>query len=148
MTTKAPREQRTTSRNDELKVMLEHLRGELLHEVQGKIRDARADDARERDVLDEGERSEVGGQSELGFALLQMTAETLDKVDIALRRLQEGGYGNCVECLASISEARLRALPFAVRCTGCEDAREVGEHYERSMMLDRRSTPLFADRTY
>lgn len=113
--------------------MLEERRQDLRREVQKKVRHARADGALEYDVVDESERSELDGQRELGFVLIQMATETLDKIDVALGRLEEGTYGDCVECLEPISEARLRALPFAVRCTPCEGARETTEQRERSI---------------
>ena len=47
------------SRDHELRTMLEGRRRELVLEVQGKIRDGRRDFANEREVLDEGESSEV-----------------------------------------------------------------------------------------
>ena len=46
-------------------------------------------------------------------------------------RLEEGTYGDCFECGDEISEPRLRALPFAVRCKDCEEARETAEQRER-----------------
>ena len=122
-----------TSRYDELKKMLEDRRRELLNEVQGKIRDARADGGKERDVLDQGESSEVDIQEDIEFALIQMKSETLNKIDAALRRLEDGSYGDCFECGEEIAEARLRALPFAVRCKDCEEARESAEQRERLM---------------
>ena len=53
-----------TSRYNELKKMLEERRRELLSEVQGKIRDVRAESGKERDVLDQGESSEVDIQED------------------------------------------------------------------------------------
>jgi DnaK suppressor protein len=133
------------SRYDELKKMLEDRRRELMNEVQGKIRDARADGGKEREVLDQGESSEVDIQEDIEFALIQMKAETLNKVDAALRRLDERTYGDCFECGEEISEARLRALPFAVRCKDCEEARETAEQRERVMAQRRGSSALFFD---
>ena len=104
--------------------MLEERRRELMSEVQGKIRDVRAEGGKERDVLDQGESSEVDIQEDIEFALIQMKSETLNKINEALRRLEEGTYGNCFECGDEIAQARLRALPFAVRCKDCEEARE------------------------
>ena len=51
----------------------------------------------------------------------------------ARRRLEDHTYGDCFECGDQISEARLRALPFAVRCKDCEEARETAEQRERAM---------------
>jgi hypothetical protein len=61
------------SRYDELKKMLEARRRELMSEVQGKIRDARAEGGKEREVLDQGESSEVDIQEDIEFALIQMS---------------------------------------------------------------------------
>jgi DnaK suppressor protein len=132
------------SRDIELTRMLEGRRRTLLDDVQGKIRDGRRDSTSEREVLDEGESSEVDIQDEIGFALLQLKAETLHNIDLALRRLDEGTYGQCFECGDQIAEARLRALPFAVRCRDCEEAREATELRER-MSQRRSSSALFVN---
>jgi DnaK suppressor protein len=134
-----------TSRYNELKTMLEERRRELLSEVQGKIRDARAESGKERDVLDQGESSEVDIQEDIEFALIQMKSETLNKINQALRRLDEGTYGNCFECGDEIAEPRLKALPFAVRCKDCEEARETAEQRERMMARRSGSSGLFFD---
>ena len=134
-----------SSRHDELKTMLETRRRELVREVRVKIRDARTDSILERDVLDQGESSEVDTQDAIGFALIQMKAETLDKIDAALQRLGEGTYGDCVECGAEIAGPRLRALPFAVRCRDCEEARETVERRERVVTERRDSSALFLE---
>ena len=132
------------NRYNELRKMLEDRRRELLNEVQGRIRDVRLEGNKERDVLDQGESSEVDIQEDIEFALIQMKSETLTKIDAALRRLEDGTYGDCFECGDQISEARLRALPFAVRCKDCEEARETAEQRERAM-AKRGGSNLFFD---
>jgi DnaK suppressor protein len=64
---------------------------------------------------------------DIEFALIQMKAETLDQINQALSRLDEGAYGYCLECGEEIPERRLRAPPFAIRCKDCEEALEVEE---------------------
>jgi DnaK suppressor protein len=145
-TTKATKQAASkTSRYTELKKMLEDRRRELQHSVQGKMRDVRAEGGKDRDVLDQGEGAEVDIQEDIEFALIQMKSETLNKVDAAIRRLEEGTYGDCFECGDEISEARLRALPFAVRCKDCEEARETAEQRERMMARKSGSSALFYD---
>jgi RNA polymerase-binding transcription factor len=129
-------------RDHELTKMLKDRRRRLVYEVQGKIRDGRRDHTKERGVLDEGESSEVDIQEEIEFALIQMKAETLKKIDAALRRIGEGTYGECFECGEEIPEARLGALPFAVRCRDCEEAREAAELRERMTQRRISSTPF------
>jgi len=134
-----------TNRYNELRKMLEERRRQLMSEVQGRIRDVRSSEGKDREVLDQGESSEVDIQEDIEFALIQMKSETLNKIDAALRRLEENTYGNCFECGDEISEARLRALPFAVRCKDCEEARETAEQRERLMARRSGSSALFFD---
>ncbi len=143
-TTKTTKVAAKTSRYNELRMMLEARRRELMSAVQGKIRDVRSAEGKEREVLDQGESSEVDIQEDIEFALIQMKAETLNKINEALLRLEEGRYGRCFECGEEISEGRLRALPFAVRCKDCEEAREVAQQRERSTQR-RGTSSLFYD---
>jgi len=136
-----------SSRYNELKKMLEDRRRELMNEVQGKIRDARAEGGKEREVLDQGESSEVDIQEDIEFALIQMKSETLNKIDAALRRLDDGTYGDCFECGEEIAQPRLRALPFAVRCKDCEEARETAEQRERLAQRRGSASAFFFDMT-
>jgi DnaK suppressor protein len=141
------REQRNTERYDAMKAILEERRREIMSEVQGRMRDVRAEGANGavQGVLDAAESSELDIQDEIEFALIQMKAETLNKIDEALRRLEEGTYGNCFECGDEINEKRLRALPFAVRCKDCEEAREVKVQRDRLMAQRRGAASLFID---
>jgi DnaK suppressor protein len=140
-------DEQVRSRYSELKQMLDARRRELFAEVQGKIRDVREEASwggKQGEVLDAGESSESDIQDDIEFALIQMKSETLNKVNDALGRLEHGTYGNCFECGEEIAEKRLRALPFAVRCKDCEEAREVAERRERQL-ASRRGASLFAD---
>jgi DnaK suppressor protein len=111
-------------RRHELARVLDERRRELAQEIEGKLRGPRHYTANEREVLDQGESSELDFQFEIGFALLQIKVETLKAIDAATPRLEEGNYGRCVECDDEIHTARLQALPFAVRCRECEATRE------------------------
>ena len=144
-TRKSTKTSSKTSRYNELKKMLEDRRRQLMSDVQGRIRDVRGEGSKDREVLDQGESSEVDIQDDIEFALIQMKSETLNKINEALRRLDEGTYGNCFECGDEVAEARLRALPFAVRCKDCEEARETAEQRERMLAQRRGSSTLFFD---
>ena len=43
----------------------------------------------------------------------------LDKIDQALKRIEDGTYGICVSCGEEISEERLDVVPHAPRCRHC-----------------------------
>ncbi|MEP7304652.1 MAG: TraR/DksA C4-type zinc finger protein [Acidobacteriota bacterium] len=131
----------TTLRNAELKHILTERRCAIQDQVQSRIRDGRNG---LKDRGDDLEQSDADVQGDLEFALLQMRAETLARIDEAILRLDAGEYGSCFECAEEISERRLRALPFAVRCQACEERREQGQRSARQLALRRGSLSLFA----
>jgi DnaK suppressor protein len=146
--TKTATEATPKSRYTELKQMLEERRREIQAEVQGKMRDVRSEGTwggKLNEVFDAVESSEADIQDDIEFALISMKSETLNKINDALMRLEQGDYGNCFECGEEIAEKRLRALPFAVRCKDCEEAREVAEQRERQMAARRGTSSLFFD---
>src|SRR5215510_8893020 len=134
-------------RYNELKQMLLGRRRELQAQVQDKMRDVRAtgEVTKLSEVFDAGESSEADIQEDIELALIQMKSETLSRVDDALTRLEQGTYGNCFDCGEEIAEKRLRALPFAVRCKDCEEARENAEQRERQLQARRGAAALFLD---
>jgi DnaK suppressor protein len=134
--------ERMDRRYKELYKMLEDRRSELQDEVMTSMRDRALvqDSGRPIDPVD---RSVTDIQGDIEFALTQMKSETLNKVNDALARLEHGNYGNCFECGDEISEKRLSALPFAVRCKDCETARELAEQRERQLAQRRGTSSLF-----
>jgi DnaK suppressor protein len=88
------------------------------------------------------EPGEAGGSVEssadtfardVGAALLEATARTVRSIRQALHRLEDGGYGRCVDCASAIAAQRLRALPFAERCRECQQRCDSEPH--RSSLL-------------
>ena len=130
----------------ELRRILEERRQDMMVEVHDRMRDVRTESnsATMLGVLDSVETSEADIQDEIEFSLIQMKAETLTKIEEALQRLKIGAYGNCFECGEEVSEQRLRALPFAIRCTVCEEERE--QETRKSTAQERSDLEaLFAD---
>jgi DnaK suppressor protein len=141
-TTKVPH----IGRHDELHHILEERRREIVSQVNAKMKDVRVEGAGGiMQPVEMGDLSDASIQDDIDFALIQMKSETLQRIDEALRRLEEGSYGNCFECGDEISEQRLRALPFAVRCKDCEEAREAAAQRERFYSQRRPGGSLFLD---
>jgi DnaK suppressor protein len=147
MATMNTKNRMSTERYRDLKQMLEGRKREIQGQLHERIRDVRTDNGSGKlnTVLDPVESSEAGIQEDIEFALIQMKAETLNKVNEALGRLEEGAYGNCFECGEEIAQQRLRALPFAVRCRECEEARENAQRRERMAAQRQSSSALFFD---
>jgi DnaK suppressor protein len=132
----------SVARESELRQLLHSRRTGIQNRVHDRIREARSD--RTQEAGDSVDHSDAGAQQAIDFALIQMNAETAGRIEQAMVRLDAGEFGYCFECKEEISEARLRALPFALRCTDCEVRREAGQ--ERAKQADQRhGSSLYSD---
>ena len=50
----------------------------------------------------------------------QRDIDELEQVELALKRLDAGTYGNCVDCCEPIPLERLRVQPATQRCAVCQ----------------------------
>jgi DnaK suppressor protein len=134
---------RKTIRLAALRQMLITRRREMEDEVHSRLHDSRSNAA--TDVRDEGEVADGHIQTELRMTVLQMRTQAAVSIDEALRRLDAGKYGACAECQQEITERRLRAMPFAVRCQACEQRREEAREQAGQIAGRRDSLSLFPD---
>ncbi len=49
---------------------------------------------------------------------------SIRKIELALKRLDEGSYGYCEDCGEEISMERLKVIPFALLCRDCQETKE------------------------
>ena len=61
---------------------------------------------------------------EVDLAFTDQERLELADIGLALQRLDGDDYGLCVDCGEAIAFERLRVQPQALRCIGCEQARE------------------------
>jgi len=64
---------------------------------------------------------------ELNATLLENQEYIRDEVLHALKRIDEGTYGNCENCGRPILEERLELLPYTRYCTACAEALQAGK---------------------
>ncbi|ATB26741.1 TraR/DksA family transcriptional regulator [Melittangium boletus] len=110
------------TRADELmniRNLLQRRRRAILSANEGTHRELSALKDQERDP-----EYEEQAQAELADYTLSTLMESQRRevmlIDAALRRMDMGVFGECVDCGGDISIERLEALPFAIRCE--EDA--------------------------
>jgi RNA polymerase-binding protein DksA len=61
---------------------------------------------------------------ELDYTLEENSEHVLSEIDAALKRIEDGTYGQCSNCGKQIPEERLEALPYATLCIDCQRLRE------------------------
>ena len=84
----------------------------------------RAEVAAEHFGQPEDPRAQVATERELEFALGERETARLAAVEAALARIEAGSYGECTDCGANITAARLHAQPEAARCVHCQEKAE------------------------
>jgi DnaK suppressor protein len=85
---------------------------------------SRADVAAEHFEHPEDSPAQVSTERELEFALDERETAELAQLDEALKRIDTGTYGQCVDCGTDIPAARLHAAPEAARCIACQAKHE------------------------
>jgi DnaK suppressor protein len=98
---------------------LEEQRSALTNSIKaaGSARDS--DHGREV-VKDPYGAASMTHDDEITFTLADQRARQLKEVTRALEEFNAGRYGICRECGEPIAKARLKVMPFATRCVGCQ----------------------------
>ena len=58
-------------------------------------------------------------EQEFTLSLMQSEEGTLDLIESALERIEDGVYGQCEECGVKIPKTRLNAIPYTTLCVKC-----------------------------
>ena len=83
---------------------------------------------RDRDALaidtspDELDRIQHATEREMAIDNLERQSDRLRDVQAALRRIDGGTFGTCLDCEGGISLKRLAAVPWTASCIVCQDA--------------------------
>jgi DnaK suppressor protein len=78
-------------------------------------------------------------ERELALGTLARESVGLRDTRAALRRLDDGSFGACIDCEEDISLKRLAAVPWAARCIPCQ------ERADREKVQGDDSEPLQAE---
>jgi DnaK suppressor protein len=105
----------TTSATRRAQLQAEHDR------LTGQLHDLGLD----RDSFDEGfaDSGQVTAERGEVEALAGTLRETLQDINAALGKIEQGTYGLCESCGRPIAEARLEAMPAARLCIACASKR-------------------------
>lgn len=120
----------------ELREKLERERAELVSKSKLALDEIQSENERGgRDSVDES--TEEQGTATM-LELKGRESAQLTKIKRALQRLEEGSYGECVDCGEAIPVKRLQARPAAVMCIDCKEQKERSER-------DRKKRPGLMD---
>lgn len=123
-TTKSVEPLRIPGDVDELRADLEVRRVELLtlYEHDMHVGQDTADESADDSI----DRANNSFNRELMFSLSDTERRMLILVEEACDRMDKGEYGQCDHCGETIGRARLKAVPWARYCIGCQESEERG----------------------
>ncbi len=108
---------------DVLRRQLTERRRVLLETRQAQQGELRALQSQDRTPEYE-EGAQVKTADDVLTTLSESARREVMQIDAALGRMDEGEYGECIECGQEIPLERLRALPYTLRCQEDEEQRE------------------------
>jgi DnaK suppressor protein len=73
------------------------------------------------------ETVQLAGDRELAVRTLERESKSLMQVDAALKRIDHGEFGICLECEEPISTKRLAVVPWAAYCLQCQQLHDMRE---------------------
>lgn len=71
---------------------------------------------------------------DVGVAQVVRDTRELEEVEVALRHVADGSYGECIDCGKAIPPARLEANLAALRCVPCQERLEAREEGVRTAL--------------
>jgi DnaK suppressor protein len=98
---------------------------DLKYELEARLADLEARLSNiKRDVTqahsgDSAEQAQERENDEVVDAIGNETALSINIIQAALGRIENGTYGACDQCGESITQERLKAIPEATRCLNC-----------------------------
>jgi len=98
-----------------------------LEELDAEIRanEERAEEGKDmNEVTDRKDEASSRQSGEVDEAQLQRATQQRLQIEAALRRMNQGTYGDCVDCGEPIAMQRLLVQPAAKRCAACQAANE------------------------
>jgi RNA polymerase-binding protein DksA len=91
---------------------------DYLHkEHPGTIEDETEDETTDNHIA---ETATATLDREIDYTLEENSEHVLSEIEGALKRIEEGTYGVCVNCGKPIAEERLAAIPWATYCIDCK----------------------------
>src|SRR5579871_6532772 len=104
------------------KDMLEEKRRQIIENAQSTLAEDMALDA--NDLPDEMDLASSEYLQSFTFRLRGREKVFLDKIEKALRKIEDGSFGICEECGEEISIKRLEARPETTLCIRCKEDQE------------------------
>jgi DnaK suppressor protein len=104
---------------------VEHALASLRHEHAGSL-DEEVEEIAAGNDNHPAETATATLGREIDYTLGDNAEQVISEIDAALKRIDEGSYGTCIDCGQQIRRERLEANPWASHCINCKRKLEGG----------------------
>lgn len=113
------------TQQDEFRQLLHEKRKRLIEQAQETLSTEMV--LAPEDRFDEVDQASSEYMQAFSFRLRGRERFLMDKIELALKKIDDGSFGVCEECEEPISLKRLQARPEAPLCIQCKEAQEKEE---------------------
>jgi DnaK suppressor protein len=93
-------------------------------ELEEKLTQLSKEKVTDDQIQDPGDQALTSTMETLKLSFQDTEREEYDRILSALKKIEEGTYGICIDCGQPISEKRLKTNPNVARCLICQEAFE------------------------
>ncbi len=110
---------------DQIKKALEGKKSELLQLLQKSQSYGREIDS-ESEAMDIVDKASSSYTKEFMFSRSNQERLFIQAIEEALKRIEDGSFGECSNCGEIVNRKRLEAVPWAELCLACQELEEQG----------------------
>lgn len=99
-----------------------------------------SDSIRLQQAADPADMTREAAEREIAVQILDRESVLVRRLRAAIERINDGSYGLCLECEDEIASKRLKAIPWAELCIGCQERAD-------NMTSNRERMPPLQERT-
>ena len=123
---KNTRRRMTAVELEKVKKNLIRRKSELWQEISEDIEDDAREEYQElvQSIRDESDRALAELEETTIWSYVKLKVQEIENIEEALKRMASGKYGSCKSCGGWIRPARLKVVPYAVRCRACQEKQE------------------------
>lgn len=112
----------TENQLDEFRSLLEEEKSKLLEKAMHTLKNEI--ELSKDDMADEADLASALTDQSLSLRLRGRERTLIEKIDLALKRIDAGEFGTCVVCEDDIELKRLKARPVTTMCIACKEEQE------------------------
>jgi DnaK suppressor protein len=91
-------------------------------------------------LADPIDMTQEAAERDIAVQILDRESTLVRRLRSAMGRIDDGSYGICLECEEEIAPKRLKAIPWAELCIGCQERADASRKR-------RQATAIFEERT-